>query len=62
MSLKEYALYKGDKLLAVGTRKEIAEQMGIKPETVTFYGTPSGAKRSKNGRVVIPLEEDDDES
>lgn len=28
MQVKEYALYKGEELLAMGTKREIAEQLG----------------------------------
>lgn len=28
MQVKEYALYKGDELLAMGTKREIAKQLG----------------------------------
>lgn len=31
---KEYALYKGDEHIAYGTPKELAERLGIKPETI----------------------------
>lgn len=31
MQVKEYALYKGDELLAMGTKREIAEQLGVCP-------------------------------
>lgn len=55
---KEYALYKGDELLSVGTRQEIAEEMGIKRQTVSIYGTDSYKKRAgKNIRVLIELED-----
>lgn len=54
--VKEYALYKGDELLAMGTKREIAEQLGISVDTVTLYGTPSHARRiSENGRRLIKL-------
>lgn len=28
MQVKEYALYKGEELMAMGTKREIAEQLG----------------------------------
>ena len=37
--MKEYALYYGDDLLAIGTRKEIAERRGVKLCTIQHYGT-----------------------
>lgn len=55
MQVKEYALYKGDELLAMGTKREIAEQLGVSANTVS-YGTPAYARRtSDNGRRLIEL-------
>ena len=57
MQMKEYALYKGDELLAMGTKREIAEKLGVSVNTITFYGAPSYAKRTneKNGRRLVEL-------
>jgi len=38
---KQYAVYKGEKLLVMGTAKECAEHLGIKPMTVYFYSSPA---------------------
>ena len=55
--MKEFALYKGDELLAMGTKREIAEKLGISVRSVTCYGTPSYAKRTseKYGRRLVKL-------
>ena len=40
--MKEYALYKGDKLLIIGTIDEIAKNQNIQKKTIYFnkpYGT-----------------------
>nr|DAW57755.1 MAG TPA: hypothetical protein [Caudoviricetes sp.] len=53
---KEYALYKGDNLLKIGT----AEELGIKRETVLFYKSPAYNKRTnpdKSLRLVALDEE-----
>lgn len=47
-----YAMYKGDKLVATGTAREIAEQMGISVKTVYWYASPAARRRTKNGTVV----------
>lgn len=58
----EFALYKGDNLLSMGTIEEIAKEMNIKESTVLFYRTPSSiAKYNGRGRVLIPIEYDDTE-
>ena len=54
--MKEYALYKGDELLAMGTKREIAEQLGVSVNSVSHYGTPVYARRtSENGRRLVKL-------
>lgn len=54
MQVKEYALYKGDELLAMGTKREIAEQLGVSVNSVSHYGTPVYARRtSENGRRLV---------
>lgn len=61
--LTEYALYKKDDLLAVGTIKEIAKQMKITELTLRKYSTPSFLNRGRgaeNRRRLIRLEDDDD--
>ena len=57
----EYALYRGEEVLAIGTKNEIARTLGIKPETVLFYGTPSYRKRRKTDdrRILIRLDEEE---
>lgn len=53
----EYALYKGDALIIIGTIKEIAEYLEIKEDSVRFYNTPTYKKRTseKNSRRLIKL-------
>lgn len=56
MRAKEYALYKGEELLAMGTKREIAEQLGVSARTVGYYDTPVYARRtSENGRRLVEI-------
>lgn len=57
MQVKEYALYKGEELLAMGTKKEIAEQLGVSASTIGYYGTPVYARRTSEskGRRLVEL-------
>lgn len=57
MQVKEYALYKGEGLLAMGTKREIAEQLGVSASTIGYYGTPVYARRTSDtkGRRLIEL-------
>lgn len=55
--MKEYALYKGDQLLGIGTKKELAEKFKVQERTILFYGTKSYMKRRKNdnSRLLIQI-------
>ncbi|MEG3265761.1 hypothetical protein [Streptococcus suis] len=48
---KEYALYKCDKLLGIGTAKELAEQFGVKVSTIHFYKSPTYIKRTNETKA-----------
>lgn len=59
--MKEYALYKGDELIAIGTIKELAKMQGVKEETIRYYTSKVYRKRTtEEGYRVIKLEEEDD--
>ena len=56
---KEYALYKGEKCLGIGSIKELAEQFNVQEKTIKFYLTPTYKKRvkkSKNRKELILIE------
>ena len=56
---KEYALYKGEELIQIGTIKELAESQNVTEHTIKFYSYPCYLKRIKNSRkrkVVVPLD------
>ncbi|HFR3690962.1 TPA: hypothetical protein ACHVE4_000077 [Streptococcus suis] len=48
---KEYALYKGDELLAIGTAMELAERFGVKVPTIHFYKSPAYIKRTNESKA-----------
>lgn len=48
---KEYALYKGDKFLDIGTRQELAEKFNVSIDTITFWATPANLKRLASRNV-----------
>lgn len=57
----EYALYKGDDCLGIGTIEELAKQMGVNEHTIRYYQTPQYKRRgrgekSKKRRVLIKLD------
>ena len=68
MIAKEYAVYKGENLVCIGTAKECAEEMNVLPETIKFYTTPTYQKRlakrkkvSAAGYLTVTKLEDDEE-
>ena len=56
MRLKEYILYKGEDIIALGTIKEIAKDTGLKENVVRYYGTPCYASRAKEGKRLILMD------
>ena len=54
-SKKEYALYKGEECLAIGTIKEIAEKMNVKYKTIYFYTMPVYKKRCKKSKNRLEM-------
>lgn len=65
---KEYALYKGDNFICIGTIKEIAQIMGVKERTVYWWSTPAARRRGQrnklkkvpNRKILIKVEDDED--
>lgn len=44
-----------------GTAREIAEQTGLRPSTIYYYGSPTYKKRSnnyENRKILVKLEDD----
>ena len=60
---KEYALYKGDKLLGIGTAEELAKKYNIKRDTIFYYASPAYKKRAdiSKAKNVICLDREDKE-
>lgn len=66
--MQEYAVYKGDEFLCIGTVKECAAELGVLTETIKFYTTPTYQKRlarrkkvSKAGYLTVTKLVDDEE-
>ena len=49
-NLKEYAFYKGEEILGIGTIKEIAEELNVLPSTIKYYGTNAYRNKLAEGR------------
>ncbi|HFL0060675.1 TPA: hypothetical protein ACGX1Y_002408 [Listeria monocytogenes] len=59
--MTEYALYKGDELLKIGTLTELAEFKDVKSETILLYMSASYRKRTKEQSWYVIKIEDDEE-
>lgn len=63
----EYALYKGENILSIGTIDEIAKDMKVQRETIKYYTTGAYqrklAKRNnpKNFKTLILLDDESEE-
>ncbi|EPZ9216517.1 hypothetical protein JVI29_002911 [Clostridium perfringens] len=61
--MKVYALYKGEKLLSMGTIFQIAQELNVQVRTVKYYGTDAykrklaKRKKSNNSKILIELED-----
>lgn len=59
---KQYALYYCDRYLFGGTRKELAEYLGVREKTIYFYTTEVYKKRRNydfsNCYLVIEVEDE----
>lgn len=60
-SKREYAIYKGDTFIDIGTKKELAEKFNVNEDTITFWHSPSNLKRINSrktysgGMIVIDV-------
>lgn len=62
--MKEYALYKGDEFVMIGTIEEIAKFLDVKIESVKFMTSPTHKKRAEgkaNRSILVDLDDDDEE-
>lgn len=64
--MREYALYKGDDLLSIGTIGEIAKEMKVQRSTIAYYRTQAYQNRLQrrnaiNGNVRMLVALDDEE-
>lgn len=59
----DYAIYKGDELIVVGTADECAEYMGVSEHTIRCIASPKRRQHAirVGGTYAIRLEDDDDE-
>lgn len=58
--VQNYAIYKGDKFVFVGTKQECAEHLNVKPSTIYFFSTHAHRKRAKSDNAVLAIKLSDE--
>lgn len=59
MKLKQYAVYKGEDLIAMGTAPECGKQLGVVAQTIYAYASITQENQNNgNRRIAIELEDD----
>lgn len=56
-----YALYKGDTFIDLGTKRYLAEALGVTPATIGFYSQPAHRRKHKGDNYIIVIRIEDDE-
>ena len=50
-----YVLYRGDEVLGVGTAEELAERVGVRPETIMNYASVAHRKKADRQVIAMPV-------
>lgn len=61
MKLKQYAVYKGEDLLAMGTAAECGKQLGVATQTIYGFATRGRENKNEDNRTIAVEMEDDAE-
>ena len=56
---KEYAIYKGDEFIAIGTIKELVKKTGYSETTLRYCTHPASRRRNKGNRLIVFKVEDE---
>lgn len=62
--MKEYAMYRGDKFIDLGTAKELAERHSTTIKTIWWYAGSRKARtriKGDNGLIIIPIDDEEEE-
>ena len=55
--LVEYALYKGDEFIDIGTKDYLAKKINVSEKTITFYSSHAHLRRIKaSAWIVVKLD------
>lgn len=48
---KEYAIYKGEDVIFIGTIEEVMKHFGVQRKTVQFWASPANIKKADTGII-----------
>ena len=62
--MTNYAIYRGDEFVFMGTADECAEEFSVKPQTIKWMTTPTAKRRYEqyknyNGITAVKVEDDE---
>lgn len=62
--MTNYAIYRGDEFVFMGTADECAEEFNVKPQTIKWMTTPAAKRRYEkhknyNGITAVKVEDDE---
>ena len=57
----DYAVYKGDELIIIGTAEECAERLNVNAKYIRWLSTPSVVKRHDSTNKMIAIKIDEEE-
>lgn len=58
---KDYAIYRGDEFITLGSAEFCAKQLGVKPETIRWLTSHANALRNVGGNRIEAIVIEDDE-
>lgn len=61
---KEYAIYRGEELLHIGTKGQLANILNVSVSTINFYATPFYRRIAESGNmnkrlIAVAIDEDE---
>ena len=58
---KEYAIYKGEEIIDIGTVKELASKHNVSINTIYFLSSPANHRRNKGNKKIAIVVNDEEE-
>ena len=55
----DYAIYKGDKFIFIGTMQEVMDRLHVKKSTVQWWSYPACHKRAEGTNRIIAIKVED---